>query len=145
MIVQNRERAGRPLRDRGSFLFGRGQTVGGSPAPAVQIGSLIGANFNITSDQSITIMTGYRVTGIMVKNASVSMTTAAGGFYSAGSKGGTAIVAATQVYTALTSAAVQLQCTIAAVVGGLSAVVFSLTTGQGAAATADIYIYGVSP
>ena len=73
------------------------------------------------------------------------MDTAVGGFYSAATKGGVELVAATQVYSALTSASITLDCTIASVVGGLGNVYFSLTTAQGAPATADIRIYGVSP
>lgn len=131
--------------ERSSLTFGRGAPQQSSVSTEILIGSLAGANFNVTTDQAITITTGYRVTKITVTNASVNMTTAAGGFYSEAAKAGTALVAATQVYTALTSATVTLDCTIAAVVGGLSTVYFSLTTGQGAAATADICIYGVSP
>lgn len=144
MILQVRERAGRSSRDRGSSIFGQLSKIG-QVTQEVLIGYALGANFNITTDQAISITTGYRVTKITVTNASVNMTTAAGGFYSAATKGGTALVAATQVYTALTSPAVTLDCTIAEVVGGLSTVYFSLTTPQGVAATGDIRIYGVSP
>jgi hypothetical protein len=74
------------------------------------------------------------------------LTLAVGGFYSAASKGGDAIVAATQVYTTLTVGAKTLDVTLAAI--GLSDVrteatlYLSLTTGQGGAATADVYIFG---
>ena len=71
------------------------------------------------------------------------MTTAVGGFYSEAAKGGTALVAETQVYTALTGASVTLTCTMAEIVAGLATVYFALTTAQGAAATADIPIYGI--
>ena len=131
-------------RERGSSLFGYSASAGGRISTEVMIGSLIGANFNSTADQAISLTVGYRVTKVTVTNASVNMTTAAGGFYSEAAKAGTAVVAATQVYTALTSATVTLDCTIA-VVMALSTLYFSLTTGQGVAATADIRVYGVAP
>ena len=146
MILSDRIRQAknRPARARGSLLFGDKGSYNTQVTNELLVGFLIGADFNTTADQSITITTGYRVTKITVTNASLNMTTAAGGFYSAGAKGGTQLVASTQVYTALTSASVILSCTMNAIVAGLSAVVFSLTTGQGSAATADIRIYGVS-
>ncbi len=145
MIIQ-RERSGpgRPARPRNAFLFGDKGTYDTQVTNEVLVGFMLGANFNVTTDQSITITTGYRVTKITVTNASISMTTAVGGFYSAGAKGGTQLVADTQVYSALTSSSITLNCTMAAIVSGLSAVVFSLTTPQGSAATGDIRIYGIT-
>ena len=143
MITQQRDRQGRATRNRGSALFSAVTPGGSAQPPEVLLGFLLGANFNITTDQQIAVTAGYRVTKMTVTNASVNMTTAAGGLYSAASKGGTAIVAATQVYTALTSPSVILLCTTAAEVAGLTSVYFSLTTAQGVAATADIRIYGV--
>ena len=134
-------------RDRNTVLFGtlpRSGSSGGGGSNEQLLGSLISANFNITTDQNITILAGlYRITKIQVTNASVSMTTAAGGIYTLGAKGGVAIVPASQVYTALTSAGVVLSCTIANSTNGVSPLVLSLTTGQGVAATADVYVYGV--
>jgi hypothetical protein len=57
----------------------------------IQCGKLSGANFNVTTDQAITISVpsgAYFVSSIAITEPSVSMTTAAGGFYSAASKGG---------------------------------------------------------
>jgi histidine ammonia-lyase len=115
------------------------------------IGKLIGANFNVTTDQSVGMLIGagvpFRITKITVKNASVSLTTAAGGVYTAASKGGTAIVANSQVYTSLSAATLALDLTIASTPGltvqtaGLVPIL-SLTTAQGAAATADVYVFG---
>lgn len=116
------------------------------------IGKLIGANFNITTDNIIPIAPQadlYMVERIIVTNASISLTTAAGGVYTAASKGGTAIVAAAQVYSALTAANKFVALTLAAtsltdVFDAATQANFylNLTTGQGAAATADVYIYG---
>lgn len=115
------------------------------------LGSLRGANMNSTADQAITIASGvskYLVTAMYVTNCSTSLTLAAGGLYTATAKGGTPIVAAVQVYSALTGTATQLlPCTIAAA-GQILAVTastlyLSLTTAQGGAATADVYIVGV--
>jgi hypothetical protein len=111
------------------------------------LGCLKSANFNVTIDQSIAISAArYIVRDIVVTNSSVSLTTAAGGIYTAASKGGTAIVAAIQTYAALTAAAKFLSLTLAAVLGTdvrtEATLYLSLTTGQGAAATADVYLLG---
>jgi hypothetical protein len=91
-------------------------------------------------------------TRFLITNASLSLTTAVGGFYPTVSKGGTPIVAATQVYSALTTAAALLSATLAAFGSGNAfsasnltawSIYFALTTPQGAAATADIYICGI--
>jgi hypothetical protein len=116
------------------------------------VGKLIGANMNVTTDQLIPITAiaefpsdKYIVEYIVVTNASLSLTTAAGGFYTAASKSG-AIVAAGQVYSALTAATKFIKATLTGTaLTDLQAgtdLYFSLTTGQGAAATADIYVFG---
>ena len=112
------------------------------------LGKLIGANMNVTTDQAIPITRigsqKYLITKIFVTNASTSLTAADGGIYTATSKGGTAIVAAAQVYTALTAATVGLDLTLA--VNNtyvLDNLYLSLTGAQGGAATADIYVFGV--
>lgn len=118
----------------------------------ILLGSKIAADFNSTSDQIITIFSNpskYIVRRIVVTNASTSLTTAAGGIYTAASKGGTAIVAAAQAYTSLTASTLFLDLTLSAT-GNASTTVkssipnlyLSLTTAQGAAATADVYVYG---
>lgn len=118
-----------------------------TPPPSDQIFVLKGANFNSTSDQQLTpTFSGkFRIKRVVVTNASISLTTAAGGFYPAAAKGGTAIVASSQVYTALTGSSLALECTLnnaSAVLAPATPVYLSLTTPQGAAATADIYVYG---
>lgn len=114
------------------------------------LGTLRSANFNTTADQAIPItssITAFQITSIVVTNCSANLTTAAGGFYPTTSKGGTAIVAAIQVYTALTGATVLLGTTVAATPlvtrYAISTVYLSLTTGQGTAATCDVYVVGV--
>lgn len=109
------------------------------------IGKLIGANMNSTADQAFSINTGiskYQPDVIQCTNASTSMTTVAGGIYSAASKAGTPVVAATQVYTALTASTKVLALTIALTDIQTGALILSLTTGHGSAGTADFYIWG---
>jgi hypothetical protein len=116
------------------------------------IGRLINANMNVTTDQPIplNVPTGarYLLTKIWLGNASTSLTTAAGGIYTAAAKGGTVIVLAATVYTGFTGPTVY-----ATIAGGVVAaqlalaqtanpLYFNLTTAQGAAATADIFVYG---
>lgn len=112
-----------------------------------RLGVLKGANFNSTADQAIPIVstvTAFQVTAITVTNCSLSLTLAAGGFYSATSKAGTPIVAAATVYSALTGASVILNPTIATLTVryAVANIYLSLTTAQGAAATCDVYVWG---
>lgn len=114
------------------------------------LGSLKNADFNSTGDQAITgLPSKYIVRRIVAQNASVNMTTAAGGIYTGAGKTGTILVAAAQVYTALTAAAKWKDLTIDVTAGGpttdvltATTVFFALTTAQGAPATGDIYIWG---
>lgn len=123
------------------------------------IASFKGANFNTTNDQPIAIpqnITSFLLTGILVTNASISLTTAVGGFYPAASKGGIPIVPAIQTYTMLTNSSLVLWATLssfgqntrfsAATLGSISGFLdiwFSLTTAQGVVASADIYLIGI--
>lgn len=113
------------------------------------LGSLVKADFNSTADQAIAMENNgkkYQIDEIVVTNASVNLTTAAGGFYTAAAKGGTVLVSAAQVYTKCTATTKVQQLTMAA---GATDNIYtqatqylSLTTAQGAAAVADVYIYG---
>jgi hypothetical protein len=113
------------------------------------LGTLRSANFNITTDQIIPILpaiTAWYPTAIIVTNASASLTTAAGGIYTAASKGGGAIVLAATTYAALTGPTIIQTPTIQAaglIRNTISSLYFSLTTPQGIAATADIYVVGI--
>jgi len=130
---------------------------GAVPFFSPYIGKLLGANFNVTTDQAIPLFipggASVRLTRISVLNASHTLATAAGGIYPTTAKGGTAIVAATQAFTAVTTGALALDLTLVsanivypasawAVVGGVYSIYLSLTTAEGAAATADCYVYG---
>lgn len=123
------------------------------------IGQKIAANMNVTTDQNIPLVlsagfTRWKLDKIVVSNPSISLTTAAGGVYPAAAKGGTPVVAAAQAYAGLTAAppaaGSSLDLTLAATVPTIEfgatqtalGLFFALTTPQGAAATADIYVYG---
>jgi hypothetical protein len=125
--------------------------AGAADKAEASLGKLIGANMNVTTDQAIPLSafgldpasTKVYVSRIVITNASISLTTAAGGFYLGTGKAGGTIVAAGQVYTALTTAAAALEATIAArLTQTVPALYLSLTTPQGAAATADVYVFG---
>lgn len=146
-------------RGYGSFLTGAQGAAGnqgttGATGPqgatgvqgAAFIGSKIGANMNSTADQGFAINAiSYIVTGIVVTNASVGLTVAVGGIYNAGSKSGP-LVASTQGYSGLlaatTFANLTLNSTATTTVQTGATLFLSLTTPQGAAATADIYVFG---
>lgn len=114
---------------------------------------LIGANMNSTADQQFTKVgnfTSWTVAAggtYRLVNPSVSLTTAAGGVYSAASKGGDQLVANTQTYAnASTVGTSSQQMTASALGGGVRTETpyLSLTTAQGATATADLYIFGIA-
>ena len=80
----------------------------------VQLGKLTSANMNVDTDQAITLLAGNkRITRILVVNPSTSLTTAVGGVYSTTAKGGYTIIAAAQVYSALTGSGLELSLTLA--------------------------------
>lgn len=120
--------------------------ISGGQVKSVLLGKLIGANMNIDTDQSITIANAskYIVRGITVTNASISLTTAVGGIYNAASKGGSAIVANSQAYTALSATTKFLDLTLAITdtTQTASTLYLNLTTKQGGAATADVFVFG---
>jgi hypothetical protein len=120
-----------------------------APNPTDLLGYLIQADFNIITDQLISNLNNsykYRIRRITVCNTTVNgMSVSAGGFYTGAAKTGTIIVANTQVYTGLTNAATALDLTLNspnAVLPAATPLYFSLTTGHGSAAKADIYVYG---
>ncbi len=112
-----------------------------------QVGRLLNVDMNVTTDQIIPIINAakYIIRSIVITNASTSLgvSVAAGGVYSAATKGGSAIVAAAQLYTVLTAAAVATNLTIAvgAVTRTENALYLSLTTAHGSPATVDIYVF----
>ena len=121
---------------------------------AIQGGKLTGANFNSTADQAITIVSPtatYSVLRIVVNNSSCDMSAATvpvGGFYSAASKGGIQLIAASQSYSALSSTAINTLNNHVTLTGNLNSaylnlgtIYFSLSTAHGSACTADIYVY----
>lgn len=135
------------------------QDGGVLPAAARVLGSGRSYSFNTTNDQPIAIpqrITAFTLTGILITNASISLTTAAGGFYPQAGKGGVPIVPATQTYTVLSNSTLLLWATLSSfgqntrfsasnlgAIGGYLDIWFSLTTPQGAAATGDIYLIGM--
>jgi len=118
----------------------------------ILLGKLISANMNSTNDQRIVMFSNpskFILRRIVVTNASISLTTAAGGVYTAASKGGTAVVASSQAYSSLSASTLFLDLTLSTsgsasttVKSSIPNLYLSLTTAQGAAATADVYVYG---
>lgn len=132
----------------------------GGPVTAATnvLATLLSANFNSILDQAIQIpntINAFQISGILITNASTSLTTATGGFYPTTSKGGTAIVAAGQSYSSLTTSAKLLNATLAAgitatryssanmdAINGYLTMYLSLSVAQGVSCTADVYVLG---
>lgn len=116
----------------------------GTNGISARLGKLASANFNTTADQAISISaTAYQISSIAVTNCSGTFTLAVGGFYNAASKGGTAMVAAAQAYSGISSGTLVFNPTLAVITRQTAATLYlSLTTAAGSAATCDIYVYG---
>lgn len=105
-------------------------------------------NFQSTADQALAKRfsgTNFVVTRVIAKRATGAGSVAcAGGLYSATSKGGSAIVAASQSWVTL-AANVIVQATVTLITAQLSSsnLYISLTTGSTAAVTADVYVFGL--
>lgn len=112
------------------------------------LGSLTAADLNTLGDTLIPIVgsTRYRVTRIVVENASVSLTTVTVGVFSGA--GGIGTIAADQAVTAATTANKFVSLTISGI--GLTDIFtganlyFRVGVAQGAAATANVWIFGES-
>lgn len=108
------------------------------------LASYQGVNVNATGDTVLPVINtnSYGVSNVIFTNASVSLTTAAAGLFTAPSAGGTGIVA-NAALSAMTASTVVSQRTVAstALQTGQNLYV-NVGTAQGAAATMDVYVYG---
>jgi hypothetical protein len=104
-----------------------------------------GVNVNSTGDQAtlaINNASSYSVSNVVFTNASISLTTAAAGLFTAPSAGGTGLVA-NAALSALTSSTVVSQRTVASTALQTAQNLYlNVGTAQGAAATMDVYVYG---
>lgn len=103
-----------------------------------------GANVNALGDTVIPIITAttYSVANVILTNASISLTTALAGVFTAPAAGGTAIVA-NAALSALTGPTIVSQRTVATTAAQTSQNLYlNVGTAQGAAATVDVYVYG---
>lgn len=100
---------------------------------------------NALGDTALPILTSttWSVANVIITNASVSLTAAVAGVFTAPSAGGTAIVAAAAL-AALTGLTVVSQRTVAttAAFTATPSMYLNVSTAQGAAATVDVFIYG---
>ncbi|MES3022744.1 MAG: hypothetical protein V4857_14285 [Pseudomonadota bacterium] len=130
-----------------SNVLGGGVPIGQGAGGFVKLFELRAANLDITTDQVFTRVgsfTRYRVTQIEAISKSGAATLAAGGIYSEAAKGGTAIVAAAQAWSALSTLDRVLGLTLVALPSALQATPFlSLTVAAGVAGTADVLVFGV--
>lgn len=108
------------------------------------LGVARGINANAVADTEIPIINTnrYSVFQVVATNASISLTTATAGLFTAPAAGGTAIVA-TAALSALTGPTVVAQRTVAATAVQTGQKLYARTVvAQGAAATYDLYVYG---
>jgi hypothetical protein len=108
------------------------------------IASAQGVNLNSVADTTAPILVAGRVSPayVLVTNASVSLTTAQIAVYPAPAAGGTAVLSATALTGATTAAKVVNTAASSTDAQTGTALYVRCTTAQGAAATADVFIYG---
>lgn len=118
------------------------------------LGTKIGFNMNSTADQAITLSGGsvFIITDTVITNPSTNITTALDfEIYSAVSRGGNQLITSTGIsplqkltvassFINSSSQSIRVPATVYTVQG--TTVYASLGTPQGAAATADVYVYG---
>jgi len=104
-----------------------------------------GVNVNATGDQAVLRIINaqnYSVSNVVFTNASISLSSAAAGLFTAPSAGGTGIVA-NAALSALTGPTIVSQRTVASTATPVSQILYlNVGTAQGAAATMDVYVYG---
>ena len=108
------------------------------------LASAKGVNLNATGDTALPVIasTTYSVSNVIITNASINVTTALAGLFTAVGAGGTAIVA-NAILSALTGSTVVSQRTVASTAAATAQnLYFNVGTAQGAAATGDVYVYG---
>lgn len=120
------------------------------------LGYALGVNLNsLNLDNPINLvlmpavgagLVNYRIKEVTLNNPSISLTTAQVGLYTAVAAGGTELVSA-QAVSSLDGVTKDLALTLAAGATGLVQTANTLylrnTTAQSAAATADVYVWGV--
>lgn len=110
------------------------------------LGSITAVDLNVgATDTPITMLSAnYIVRRVVVTNASTNLTTATAGVFN--TAGGVGTIAADQVLSALTTAALFRDLTLSApgttTRQTAAQLFFRVGTPQGAAATSDVYIYG---
>jgi hypothetical protein len=109
------------------------------------LGVATGVNVNATGDQAVINIvnaSNYSVSNVIFTNASISLSSAAAGLFTAPSAGGTGIVA-NAALSALTGSTIVSQRTVASTATPVSQILYlNVGTAQGAAATMDVYVYG---
>jgi len=108
------------------------------------LASFQGVNVNATGDTVLPVnnTNSYGVSNVIFTNASISLTTAAAGLFTAPSAGGTGIVA-NAALSAMTASTVVSQRTVASTALQTGQNLYlNVGTAQGAAATMDVYVYG---
>jgi hypothetical protein len=101
-------------------------------------------NVNATGDTVLPIQNSGRwsVSNVVFTNASVDLTTAEAGVFTAPSAGGTAIVA-DAILSAMSSASVVSERTVASTAAQTGGNLYvNVSVAQGAAATMDVFVYG---
>lgn len=125
-----------------------------APAPtqaqSLPLFILRGADLQLTTDQAFTkqgSFTNYVITKVLAKRVSGGTSIAClGGVYTAAAKAGSALIAAGQSWVALTGAGKIVDATLGAVLATdaqSASPILSLSTGSTAAATADLFLFGV--
>lgn len=122
----------------------------GVPQRTFPAAKITAADFAVTTDQAFTWLIAtpslYVIRRVIARRVSGAFSVAClGGVYDAASKGGNALVAATQTWAALTGAGKIVDASLAAITGTAivtaSTIYFALSTANSATMTSDIYLF----
>lgn len=150
------QQSGRITRGHVAKFIADGVIADGGPIPSAQrvLASLSVANFNTDNDQALILpeeVDAFQLTGLIIARATVPLTNSVGGFYPEAGKVGSPIVAASQVYSVLTSPTLLMNATLTSFATSAYftrstlpdwAIYFSLVTPEGSVAEARIFATG---
>lgn len=103
-----------------------------------------GVNANAVADTAMPVInsTQYSVLYVIKTNASISLTTATGGVYTAPAAGGTAVLTPAALSGNTASNVVVSTAPTTTTVQTAQTLYWRIATAQGSAATLDVYVYG---
>ena len=108
------------------------------------LASFQSVNCNVLGDTVLPILntSSYSISNVIFTNASISLSTAAAGLFTALAAGGTGIVANAALSGLMAASVVSQRMVASTAAQAGQNLYFNVATAQGAAATCDVFVYG---